>query len=79
MTISEAIKILLRAEEKRAEKVFTGETLCVGCARLGSDSKIIRFGKAKKIVNESFGKPPYCLIVPTTLHFVEEEALKSQD
>lgn len=79
MTVNEAVNILLKIEERRKEGVFTEETLCVGCARLGSMNRIIRFGKAKKIANEKFGEPPHCLIVPARLHFVEEEALKSPD
>jgi len=50
-------------------------TLVVGCARIGSDNPTIKAGSLKDILNFNFGKPPYCLIVPGKLHFVEEEAL----
>ena len=76
MTIAEAINYLLKVELTRGERVFTTETLCVACARLGSKNQIIRVGKAKELAKESFGKPPFCLIVPGKLHFMEEEALK---
>ncbi len=76
MTVEEAIRMLLAVEKKRKENVFREETACVGCARLGADSAI-RFGKAKDVAKENFGSPPYCLVVPSRLHFVEEEALNN--
>jgi len=75
MTVNQAIQILLDIEEKRKEGVFTAETLCVGCARLGSSDKVIKAGKAGELASENFGEPMHCLIVPGKLHFVEEEAL----
>jgi diphthine synthase len=50
--------------------------LCIGCARIGSDNPKIKKGKAKDLIKEEFGNPPYCLIVPAKLHFIEEEALE---
>lgn len=77
LSINQAIKILLGVENKRKENVFTEETLCIGCARLGSSNKKIRIGKAKELLKENFGKPPFCLVVPAKLHFIEEKSLKS--
>ncbi|MFH1770106.1 MAG: diphthine synthase [archaeon] len=74
MTINEAIEILLNIENKRNEKVFTKDTMVVGCARLGGNSKI-KYGKASEVWKVDFGKPLHCLIVPGKLHFIEEEAL----
>lgn len=53
------------------------DVLAVGCSRLGADNAVIRAGKLKELKKIDFGKPPYCLIVPAKLHFMEEEALKS--
>lgn len=75
MTVNDAINILLKIELKRNEKVFTRDTFCVGCAGLGSDS-VIKAGKASGLLKESFGSPVHCLIVPSKLHFMEEEFLK---
>lgn len=77
LTINQAIKILLDIESKRKESVFTEETLCIGCARLGSNHKKIEVGKAKELLEKDFGKPPFCLIVPSKLHFIEEKSIKS--
>ena len=75
MTVNEAIQILLNIEEKRKENVFTKDTLCVGVARLGSENQCIKAGSAEKLLGFDFGKPLHCLIVPGTLHFMEEEMI----
>jgi len=75
MTVNQAINNLLSIEEKRKEKVFTEDTLCVGCARLGGNDMIVKAGDAKSLLTEDFGGPLHSLIVPGNLHFMEEEAL----
>ncbi|MFC1741370.1 diphthine synthase [Nanoarchaeota archaeon] len=76
MTVAEGVKSLLAIEAKRKEGVFTDETLCVGCARLGSLNMKIFVGTAKELLDEGFGGPLHSLVVPGKLHFVEEEALQ---
>jgi diphthine synthase len=76
MTVNEAITYMLIIEEKRQEYAFTKDTKCIGIARLGSNEPVIKYGKAKDLMKEDFGKAPHCLIVPGKLHFVEEEALE---
>ncbi|MDP7116612.1 MAG: diphthine synthase, partial [Candidatus Woesearchaeota archaeon] len=68
MTLHEALEFLMT-------KGLAKDTLCVGCARLGQkDFKIVK-GKASELVTAKFGKPPYCLIIPGKMHFMEEEGL----
>ena len=76
MAVNDAIRYLLRVELKRNEKIFSEKTLCVGCARIGNESQIIKAGAAKDLLKFNFGKPAHCLIVPGKLHFMEEEGLK---
>jgi diphthine synthase len=76
MTVNEAIKYLLHIEHNRKENVFTEDTLCIGCARIGCKDFKIKFGKAKDLMHEDFGKPLHCLIIPGTMHFIEEDVLK---
>jgi len=76
MSVNDAIRYLLKVELKKNQKVFSEKTLCVGCARIGSENQIIKAGGAKVLVKQNFGKFPHSLIVPGKLHFVEEEALK---
>ncbi|MGV8171558.1 MAG: diphthine synthase [Candidatus Woesearchaeota archaeon] len=75
MTINEAINYLLHIEYNRKENIFTEDTLCIGCARIGCKDFKIRVGRAKELLHEDFGKPLHCLIIPGTMHFIEEEAL----
>lgn len=76
MTANEAIQCLLDIEKKRNDNVFTENTLCIGCARIGSEKKKIKFGKAIELLKFDFGKEVHCLIVPAKLHFIEKEALQ---
>lgn len=76
MTINEAINLLQEVENKRREKIFDKNVLCIGCARIGfSDQKIIT-GTAEQLEKEEFGKPLHCLIIPGKMHFLEEEAIE---
>jgi len=75
MSINDAIRYLLKIEIKKNKKIFTEKTLCIGCARLGSENQLIKAGAAKELLKHNFGKPVHCLIVPGKLHFMEEEVL----
>lgn len=74
MTVNEGIGLLQGMEEIKKEKIFNADTLCIGIARLGGDSKI-KTGKTEELLKEDFGPPPHSLIIPGKLHFMEEEAL----
>ena len=77
LTLNDAIRYLLKTEIKRGDRVFNDNTLCVGCAKLGSNDQIIKAGKAKELLKYDFKKGMQCLIVPAKqLHFMEEEGLK---
>ncbi len=48
----------------------------IGCARLGNENFVVKYGNMKKIKDFDFGEGPYCLIVPAKkLHFIEDEVL----
>lgn len=72
--IPEAIGFLLSKTDGE-DLEFKKDTKVIGAARIGSDSTIY-YGKAEEIKKKDFGEPPYVLIVPGKLHFMEEEALK---
>ncbi|MBI2134767.1 diphthine synthase [Candidatus Woesearchaeota archaeon] len=78
LSVNDAIRYLLKVEMKRGERIFTDNTLCVGCAKIGSLDQIIKAGKAKELLKFDFKKGMQCLIVPAKqLHFMEEEAIKT--
>jgi diphthine synthase len=70
LTVPEAIT---RLEESGR---FPMSTLMVAVARLGSDTQIIRADTAMNLRAADYGYPPYALVVPGRLHFLEEEALR---
>ncbi|MBN1502327.1 diphthine synthase [Candidatus Woesearchaeota archaeon] len=76
MTVNEAIIQLLEIERKKKEKVLTRTLKIVGCARLGSETQLIKYGSVSELKDYDFGKPLHCLIIPGKLHFMEEEMLK---
>lgn len=77
MTVNEAIEYLLRIESKKKLNIFSKNTMVVACCKLGSEDAVIKYGKATDIVSHEFSKFPQCLIVPSKLHFVEEDYLKT--
>ncbi len=70
MTIPEAVGRLVEAGLSPA-------TLVVGVARLGQRDALIKAGKASEILTQHFGDAPHSLVVPGSLHFLEEDALKT--
>ena len=75
MTVNVALKQLLEIEDKRKEKVMSKNMKLLGCARLGSDDSVIKYGKVSELLNYDFCSPLHCLIIPGKLHFVEEDML----
>ena len=74
--IKDALQVLLDIEERKEKEIFTHETFCIGCARLGSSDQKIVAGTVHELQKISFGEPPFCLIVPGELHFLEGEMLE---
>jgi len=68
LTIAEACDYLTK-------KGISPETKALGCARIGCPDYKIVYAELNKLRSIDFGKPPYCLIIPGKLHFVEEETL----
>ena len=68
LTIKQGLEYLKRSGLNENE-------LVICCARIASPNQVIKAGKLKEIMNFDFGKPPFCIIVPGKLHFMEEEAL----
>lgn len=75
LSIADAIRYLLKIEIKRGENIFKDNSMCIGCQKIGSLDQKIKYGKASEILKYGFLHYPQCLIVPSKLHFMEEEAL----
>ena len=75
LSINQAITMLLEVEQKNKKGVITPDTVAVGIARAGSDNPTLKADFLKNLVNYDFGEPPYSLIFPGDMHFMEIESL----
>ena len=75
LSINQAIKMLLEVEEKKKQNIIIPDTVAVGIARAGSDNPTLKADFVKDLANYEFGKPPYSLIIPGDLHFMEIDSL----
>ena len=56
--------------------VFTKDMKCVGLARIGHDSQIIKYGTLSELMAYDFGEPLHSFVIPGTTHFLESDVLK---
>lgn len=75
MTVKQGLEILEKIEEKRQEKAISQDTLVIGLARIGQKDQKIIAGTLKEIKSVDFGTPLHSLIIPGSLHSIEEEML----
>jgi diphthine synthase len=76
LTIPEAIRILTKLESAKRTGLLTEETLMVALARVEAPDCLVRADRARDLVKGDFGEPPWSIIIPSRLHFVEAEALQ---
>jgi len=76
LTIPEAIRILLKLEAAKKAGVGSEDRLMVALARVESPDCVVKADRAGNLANVEFGGPPYSIILPGRLHFMEEEALQ---
>jgi diphthine synthase len=75
ITIPESLNRLLSHSERQQEKMITKQTPVVGVARLEAPDMIVKGGTVDEVARCNFGEPPFVLVFPGQLHFVEAEAL----
>jgi len=75
LSIRESLDLLLKIEEKKKKRIVTVDSLAVGIARAGSNNPTVKADSVKKLLDYDFGEPPYSIIFPGKLHFMEAEAL----
>ena len=69
------MEALLKIEEEQRRGIITSSTLAIGIARAGSNTPAVKASTVRELLNYGFGEPPYSLIFPGKLHFMEAEAL----
>ncbi|MFQ5941533.1 MAG: DUF357 domain-containing protein, partial [Nitrososphaerales archaeon] len=72
---NDAIKRLLESETDQNHNVFSDQTFAIVASRVGSDSQSIVSGKFRSLLASEFGDPPHSLVLTSTLHFTEIDAL----
>ncbi len=80
LSVNEAISILLGLEEKKQETVFTNTSLVFGLAQIGTENEVIFAGVAEEVRTYAWrdiGPPQALIVCSESLHFTEEEALKT--
>jgi diphthine synthase len=75
ISIPLALTQLVHYSQQQSDKAITPGTLAVGVARVESPDMKIKAGTIEELTNFDFGEPPYALVIPGRLHFMEEEAL----
>jgi diphthine synthase len=75
LSIKEAVQLLYQVEVKKQQKIITADTVAIGIARAGSDQPTLKADFIKNLAGFDFGEPPFSLIIPGDLHFMEIDAL----
>jgi diphthine synthase len=75
LSINQAITMLIEVEKKNKKDVITPDTVGLGIARAGSNCPALKAGFLNDLAKYNFGEPPYSLIFPGDMHFMETEAL----
>lgn len=73
MTVRTCIEQLLEIEERRQEKVYTGDTPCFGLARVGHDDQRIVSGTMTELLDVDFGPPLHTFVICGEMHFIEKD------
>lgn len=75
LTVNQALEMLLEIETKKKAGTLTHDTAALGIARAGSNCPVVKADFVKNLVGYDFGEPPFSLIIPGDLHFMEVDAL----
>ena len=75
LSINQALGMLIDVEHKKNLRIITADIPAVGIARAGSNTPTIKADFLKDLSTFNFGEPPYSLIFPGEMHFMEIESL----
>jgi diphthine synthase len=75
LSIHDGLNSLVKIEEKKKKDIAAASSLAVGIARAGSKNPTVKADFTRKLLNFDFGEPPYSIVFPGKLHFMEAEAL----
>ena len=76
MSVREGAGIILRMVEEAGLEGIGGSTKAVGVARVGRKDHRVIYCDLSSLKEIDLGGPPHCLMIPGSLHFMEEEILE---
>ncbi|NP_001229591.1 diphthine synthase [Strongylocentrotus purpuratus] len=81
LTVPQAASQLLEIPDRRKERgddytAYTEDTICIGVARVGSDTQRIVSGTLRELTSVDLGDPLHSLVIAGHMHPVELEMLK---
>ncbi len=77
LTIPDALKMLLKAEDNLGLGLLSEERLVICLARIGFEDEFKWAGKINDAIELNYPPPPHSIIIPGELHFSEIEVLKT--
>ncbi|MAV16746.1 MAG: diphthine synthase [Candidatus Marinimicrobia bacterium] len=66
-----------QAAEQMIEAGIQKNTMVAAAARVGREDQQLWYGKLKYLANKDLGKEPHSIVVPSRLHFTEQDFLES--
>jgi diphthine synthase len=72
---SDALALILAAASDRGESDLGPSSLACVVSRAGAPDVHATAGRISDVMKADPGPPPYCLVIPGRLHFLEKEAL----
>jgi len=76
LTVPEALRVLFKLEAVKKAGLVTEDTLIIVLARVEAPDSVVRADRAGSLLKWDFGGPPWSIVLPSKLHFVEAEALQ---
>ncbi len=76
MKPDEAVKILKEIEKEYKGSLISNNSKIVVLERLGFDDEHVYYTSIGNVLGRNWGKPPYSIIYPGKLHFMEEDSLE---
>jgi len=75
LSVNDALGYLKEISEKKKEQDSIINKQLVICSKIGTEKQKIVAGKLDNLIKEKFDLPA-CIVVPSKMHFLEEESLK---
>ena len=78
MTVSQCAQQMLEIEEERQEKVYSEDSLAIGCARVGADDQQFVCGTLKELGDVDLGSPLHSVVLlGKRAHELERDYIKT--